>query len=101
VSVGAPGRQLPAVWIDGEPTVHGDPTPPVDEVPGTAEFAEAQTFEPGQGVEGEAVVEEGDVDVVGAKIGPAPQVRSGPEGLRQMGEGALIPRQVFHDLGSD
>ena len=83
-AVGPPLGELPAVGIDRQLPVEGDPPTPVQPVVGLAEPAESEGLEPRDGVEGEAVVEQGQVDVGrsearsatrGGPTGPAPGAR--------------------------
>ena len=83
-TVGPPLGELAAVGIDRQLAVEGDPPSPVQPVVGLTEPAEPEGLEPGDGVEGEAVVEQGQVDVgraagrsstTGGRPGPGPGAR--------------------------
>ena len=62
-AVGAALGELAAVGVHGQLAAERDAAAAVEPVLGLAEAAEPEALQPGDGVEGEAVVEEGQVDV--------------------------------------
>ena len=74
--MGAALGELAAVRVHRELAVERDAAAAVEPVLGLAEAAEAEALEPGDGVEREAVVDEGEVDVGRA------QARCGSRGGR-------------------
>jgi hypothetical protein len=92
---------LAAVRVDGQLTVEGDAPPAVEPVLRLAEAAEPEALDPGDGVEGEAVVDERDVDIARPQVGARPQVRGLADDLRLVGDGALVPGDALVDLRAD
>ncbi len=98
VPVGAPLRELTAVRVHRQLAAEGDRAALVDPVLRLAEPAEPEALEPRDGVEREAVVDEGEVDVVGGERRAGPQVLGLAEHLGLVGHHVLIPREPFEDL---
>src|SRR5690606_36512023 len=68
-----PARQLAAPRVERQLTGETDPLAARHERPGLAGAAEPERLEPPGDGDREPVVELGDVDVGGAKVGPAPE----------------------------
>src|SRR6202011_2889596 len=86
-AVRAPGGKLAAVRVQGDhAAVAGDVLAAVEEVLRLADPAEAERLEPGHAVEGEAVVQLGDLNVGGPQAGAGPQMGGGPQHLRLVGD---------------
>src|SRR5439155_8204680 len=67
--------QLASVRVHGQLAVERDPASPVEPILCLAEAAESECFDPGDGVEGEPVVDEREIDVGRPQTRPRPQVR--------------------------
>src|SRR5207237_1188538 len=79
VAVSATFGQLTAVGVHRQIAVERDALPALEPVLRLADPAEPESFEPRDGIEGEAVVEERQVDVVRPETRARPQVRALPE----------------------
>src|SRR5690606_4547805 len=78
ISVQSPRGQLPAMRVERQRAPKADSASVTDEIRGLAVAAEAQTLQPGQRIEREAVVQTSHVHVVGGEIRAGPQVLGRP-----------------------
>src|SRR5580704_12343684 len=93
--------ELTTMGIHRELTVQCDPPTSVQPILSLTESAETERFDPGNGIEGEAVVHEGDIHVAWSKVRPGPEVGGLAEYLRLVGDGALVPRDALENLRAD
>src|SRR5580704_5865376 len=100
-SVRAALAELTTMGIHRDLTVQCDPPTSVQPLLSLTEGTETECFDPGNGIEGEAVVDKGDIHVAWSKVGPGPEVGGLAEDLGLVGDGALVPRNALENLRAD